>query len=168
MTVWVVHEVRDDLSPAASFGQLRYINHRYINGDELEQSGSDWTLTLPAAFDRHIRDAALEFKASTDYLLIAGDHLQLLAFMAALLVWNNSVCVLRYDRRLNEYIPIWVHSSIVPAPAPVLESDADIGNDEHGKSRTAEDLTRGLEDIISVAVEAPLSRRDPRSRRFGP
>ena len=35
MTVYVVHPVSDDIKAAEQWGRIDYVNHRYINGDEL-------------------------------------------------------------------------------------------------------------------------------------
>ena len=121
MTVFIVHPVRDDLSPALKFGGFRFINHRYINGDELvvngdkiptfnEMPGVNWV--IPTSFDRNMRNAALDFHPGTDYLLIAGDHLQLLAMTGVLFSWYPSFLVLRYDRRISEYIPVRLYSGL--------------------------------------------------------
>lgn len=153
-TVWAVHDVRDDISPALGFGPIRFINERYVNGDELEQDPAGWI--LPHMFRRRMHDAATEFDATEDYLLIAGDHLQLLAFTAILFGRFSSIFVLRYDRRLSEYIPVQLHSGIAKPPAHVLGS-TDIGDDPHGESREA---IRNL--------ETPLARYIvPRGQRRG-
>lgn len=134
MTVFIVHPVRDDLSPALKFGDFRFINHRYINGDELQkitvpqqpivanfnltprippeivEDGYAWG--IPVSFDRNMRNAALDFMPATDYLLIAGDHLQLLAMTGILFSWHSSFSVLRYDRRISEYIPVRLYSGL--------------------------------------------------------
>lgn len=168
-TVWAVHDVRDDISPALGFGPIRFINDRYVNGDELEQDPAGWV--LPHMFRRRMHDAATEFNPNDDYLLIAGDHLQLLAFTAILFGRFNSIFVLRYDRRLGEYIPIQLNSGIVNPPAPVLGSDH-IGDDHHGESRNrihpvceycekSHDTRLACPEYVRAGIEAPLARRGP-------
>lgn len=166
-TVWAVHDVRDDISPALGFGPIRFINDRYVNGDELEQDELGWC--IPHMFRRRMHDAATKFNPDHDYLLIAGDHLQLLAFTAILFGQFNSIFVLRYDRRMNEYIPVRLHSGIVKPPASVLGSDH-IGDDHHGESHSIENI--GIEarrlyvtnEQTLAGLEAPLARRDPLKR----
>lgn len=177
MTVWAVHEVRDDISPARQFGTVRYINHRYINGDELEQGyrttgtfqdevGSghtyarDWV--LPSAFERNLRDAALSFNPSEDYLLIAGDHLQLLAFTTILSSWYPAFSVLRYDRRMNEYIPVLLRSGLREA-LPRASFAAEIGNaSNHIGTENGQDRAKDLREIerLRTCLEELEAYRD--------
>lgn len=167
MTVWAVHEVKDDISPALLFGQIRYINHRYVNGDELEQTmvtskdGLEWgNWTLPAAFDRNLRDAALSFNSHEDYLLIAGDHLQLLAFTAILSSWYPAFSVLRYDRRMNEYIPVLLRSGLREA-TPRASLAAEIGHaSSHIGTEDGQDRDKDLREIERLrATLAELEER---------
>lgn len=181
MTVWAVHEVKDDISPALQFGQVRYINHRYVNGDELErtvniaslpsvtdfpvdpmrilgQTKIDWT--LPAAFDRNLRDAALNFNPVEDYLLIAGDHLQLLAFTAILSSRYPAFSVLRYDRRMGEYIPVLLRSGLREA-SPRASLAAEIGHaSSHIGTEDGQDRDKDLREIERLrATLAELEER---------
>ena len=133
MTVWVVHPVRDDVSKALRFGNLAFITGGYVYGDLLEEGfspnydGPDYT--LPRSFRDSLRHVAVHsFAPATDYLLIAGDHLQLLALTAYLSVIYPSFMVLRYDRKLDDYIPVRLHSGLVPTPLLVLSSVSDIGD----------------------------------------
>ncbi len=143
MTVFVGHEVRDDISPALKFGELRYINRFYIHGDELERSQLGDDNVIPTGYRLNIERAVADFRPETDYLLIAGDHLQLLAMTALLAGYFDWFRVLRYDRQLNDYIPVRLSSGIVPPRGAVVTSGmasqrepANIGENEHGESRS--------------------------------
>lgn len=102
MTVWVVHPVKEDLSAALQYGDIQYINGRYVNADELQADGR-----LPQGFLDNMRRVAEEFKPHKDYLLIAGDHLQLIQMAATLTgIWGRGWHVLRYDRQAKGYYPV--------------------------------------------------------------
>lgn len=163
MAVYVVHPVSDDISRALKFGELRYINKRYVYGDELEQVRHTpqagvldfdptiripesvtyhYNWTVPFEMQRKLVDAARVFNAETDYLLIAGDHLQLLVMTAALArVYHRGFMVLRYDRKISDYIPVRVYPHLVPTIQPVLSS-SNIGETEHAESSHAQEATR--------------------------
>lgn len=125
MTVFVVNHVSDDISKAVAFGALRYINSKYVFGDELEKSvppfSDDWA--LPPDHLSNMEQAAGEFNPDEDFLLIVGDHLQLLAFTAILFTRFNTAMVLRYDRKIQDYIPVRLNSGIAPGTRPVLSSN---------------------------------------------
>ena len=104
MSVYVVHPITDkslDISGARVYGELKFVNPRYIYIDELESDGS-----IPDQFKSRMLKAVDEFEWEFDYLLIAGDHLQLVA-MSALLAerWGNFK-VLRYDRQAGGYASV--------------------------------------------------------------
>lgn len=101
--VYVVHRVNDDLSPAEAFGRLVYVNPRYVYGDEIADDG-----TMPQTFSSNLASAAREFQPITDFLLIAGDHLQVMALSALLARRYRRFRVLRYDRQLKGYFPVVV------------------------------------------------------------
>lgn len=102
MTVFVVNSSHDlNLTSAERFGAIRYVNHKYIYGDEIGDDGS-----LPAAFVDNMRRCADEFDADSDYLLIAGDHLQLVAFTAELSIIFPWFRVLRWDRIEQAYFGV--------------------------------------------------------------
>lgn len=133
MTVFVVHPVRDDISKALRFGSFAFITGGYVYGDLLElDPGESWSTIqdwrLPASFRDSLRHAAIHaFNPAADYLLIAGDHLQLLAFTAYLSCNYESFMVLRYDRKLDDYIPVRLYSDLAKTTPPVLSSTPDIG-----------------------------------------
>lgn len=97
--VYAVHKVREDLSQAENFGELIYINRRYVFGDEIEQ-------TLPRTFLQRLAHAAAQFRPADDFLLIAGDHLQLMVMCSMLSGLHRQFRVLRYDRIAKGYFPV--------------------------------------------------------------
>lgn len=98
--VWVPHPVKEDLSAARVFGELVFVNDRYIYADEIDDEGAP-----PPFFVSHIRDAVSQFDHQNDYLLIVGDHLQLIMFASEL---GGDYRVLRYDRQAEGYVPVWI------------------------------------------------------------
>lgn len=105
MTVWVVHPVKEDLSSALVFGEIRYINSRYVTADELTPDKQ-----IPDGFWSNLHKASLEFNEDSDYMLIAGDHLQLVQFAALLAEEIGEYSVLRYDRHAQGYYPVKITS----------------------------------------------------------
>lgn len=103
MTVWVVHPVRESLDAALQYGALRYINGRYVNADELAGDGR-----LPLGFRDNLYAAAQAFDPEDDYLLIAGDHLQLIQATYELVIRYDQFRVLRYDRIAQGYFPVTI------------------------------------------------------------
>lgn len=138
MTVWVPHEINTrtvDLSAATKFGQLKFVNRTYIYGDKLIRDPFLPGNTLPVGFALGMNKAVMEFDPLQDYLMMAGDHLQLLALTAMLTHEYLSFQVLRYDRTIQDYIPVWLHSGIADYTGDVLKSPLDyIGDnsDEDG------------------------------------
>lgn len=104
MTVYVVHELsaKTDISSAAVYGDIHYINHRYIYADELKNDRP------PKGFDDNIRRTAEGFVPRKDYLLIAGDHLQLVMLASALTEMHDGFYVLRYEREAKGYVPVMI------------------------------------------------------------
>lgn len=180
MTVYVVHtmdnpSLRDNISQSRKFGELRYINRYYIHGDELDREridipGSDDGESvqyrdvniIPRGYLANMERCSADFNPGADYLLIAGDHLQLLALTAILINKSGFLDVLRWDRQLGEYIPVRLHSGLVPPRRSVLMSGTDIGDtlgQELENSRPGE-----VRFVPATSIEAPLVRRDPRKR----
>ena len=106
MTVYVVNINKDDLGPAQRYGELKFINMRYVYPDELERTplGDG----IPAEFVQNMRAHLAQFNPLTDYLLICGDHLQLVAFAAMLGEAFKQFRVLRWDRQANGYVPVMI------------------------------------------------------------
>ena len=114
MTVYAVNMTKDDTSAALQYGDVVHINMRYVYGDEIEDG------CIPQPVHEALRQAAAQFDPKTDYLLIVGDHLQLVAFAALLGRWAGytgadvespqlrTFRVLRWDKKAEGYIPVWV------------------------------------------------------------
>lgn len=104
MTVWAVNIDKHDTSAAAVWGDIRHINTRYVYGDEIENE------RMPNDTLDALRRAAWEFDPQRDFVLICGDHLQLVAFVHAIASCRPGVKVhfLRYDKKVAGYIPVWV------------------------------------------------------------
>lgn len=102
MTVWMVHpDKKLDLTQALEYGDIEYINSRYIYADELGDDGD-----LPKNSLNSILKAVDQFDYEQDYLLIAGDHLQLIAMAAMLQERWGFFRVLRYDREAKGYVSV--------------------------------------------------------------
>lgn len=104
MTVYAAHELSSkvDVSAAAVYGDIHYINHRYIYADELKGDKP------PKGFDENIRRIAEGFIPRKDYLLIAGDHLQIVMLASALTEMHTGFYVLRYEREAKGYVPVMI------------------------------------------------------------
>lgn len=185
MTVYVAHEVKDDIRAAERFGELRYVNKFYVHGDELEQVRLDVpgandgvsvkyedVNVIPRGYTMNMERCVVKFQPGRDYLLIAGDHLQLLALTALLINKAGFLDVLRWDRQLRDYIPVRLSSGLVPPRAYVLPSGTDIGENEHGESRSqnydeyekreTRRLAQQLKDGLNLALDGPhRPRRKP-------
>ena len=167
MTVWVVHPVRDDISGALRFGDFKFITGGYVYGDLLEStddlaetglagSSSPWNY-LPRSFQDALEFAARRFHPDTDYLLIVGDHLQFAALTMMLGQLHRSFMVLRYDRKLDDYIPVLLRSNLVRSPQSVLPS-ANIGETNDAQDR---DESRYQSDPSLTATFDYYKRRPP-------
>lgn len=102
--VWAVNLTNDDKSKAEQFGEIRHINLRYVYGDEIVDE------RVPDDVHDKLRLAAHDFDPATDYVLIVGDHLQLVQFVAALGNLYVSFRALRYDKKAEGYIPVRIQS----------------------------------------------------------
>lgn len=92
-----------DLAPARRFGKIVTINRSYVYGDEI-----DATLRVPDHFRDALSEAARRFDPKQDYLLLAGDHLQVACLAAMLGKQHGHFKVLRYDRIAGGYIEVLV------------------------------------------------------------
>lgn len=105
MTVWAVHTIKDlDISSANAYGDIRFINNRYIYADELVDDD------IPDEFGDRIEKAAEDYDPKSDYVLIAGDHLQLVALVAAVASRCPRLRVLRYDREAKGYLAVNIYT----------------------------------------------------------
>ncbi len=143
MTVFVVHPVREDISLARRFGEFRFVTQGYIYGDKLEYHILSDGNMLPRSITKVLSEAALQFNPELDCLLIIGDHLQLLAFTGMLFQLHDEIEVLRYDRKVEDYIPVRL-MGLVGQGTDVLKSRTDIGDSDHGEDRReSEDCPAG-------------------------
>lgn len=104
MTVFLVHPVRDDVSDAQRFGKIDTINRSYIYGDQID----DGCIPEPVQWD--LQAALMRFDPLTDYLLIAGDHVQLVLLSALLGRKHKEFQVLRWERQANAYMPVRIQT----------------------------------------------------------
>jgi hypothetical protein len=102
MTVYAVNMTHDDTSAAIQYGDIRYINVRYVYGDEIDNK------RIPAINTFALSQAADDFEPERDFVLLAGDWLQLAQFMMMLGARYSSVCVLRWDKKAEGYLSVWV------------------------------------------------------------
>jgi len=102
MTVWVLHPVDKDLSEATQWGSISYVGDDHVYADEL-----DPLARLPQAFLERLRGVARDWNRASDYFLLVGDQLQLV-YLAAELSKGGSFWVLRYDRKVQGYVPVWI------------------------------------------------------------
>lgn len=96
--VWLVNQVREDMTPAEEFGEITLVNHRYIYTDEINDH------EIPNAFLTNMRRAASRFNPKDDYVVLIGDHLQLVTFTSLLMAHHGHYHVLRWDRLIKGYI----------------------------------------------------------------
>lgn len=100
-TVWVVHPINGtDISAASIWGEVRFINNRYVYPDEL---GSD--NSIPADFMARLEAAANDFREG-DSLVMVGDHVQFTILVYKLALLRKSFSLLRFDRHVNSYVPV--------------------------------------------------------------
>lgn len=118
MTVWAVNPTRDDVSSAQRYGDIKYANHKYVYPDEI----GDDDQRPPSWAKDGIEKAADAFRPDADYLLIIGDHLQLVALSAALAIRYGRFRVLRYVPAEKAYIPVLID---VVTPVPNLQPQAE-------------------------------------------
>lgn len=106
--IYVVHPLGKsiDLTQAQTYGGLFYVNNRYVYSDEIDDNGK-----IPFNVVENIRRAAHKFDPDRDYLLIAGDHLQLVTLASEISVRKGWYRVLRYDRVAQGYVPISIFVS---------------------------------------------------------
>ncbi len=178
MTVFIVHELdnkalRDNLEPARKFGEFRYVNRYYIHGDELEVSSyiiphaalidipefvehrRDYT--IPMLYYTNMRLAAEAFDPAVDFLLIVGDHLQIIALSAILAARYESFMVLRYDRKISDYVPVRLHSGLRTEPARARVTPH--RREDHGQDRNPK-VAQRPEDYHATGQPVPYKPAD--------
>lgn len=113
--IYVVHPIRNtdrvNITPALSWGELRFINKQYLFADDLDDDHP------PQPMLDALRRCADVFNPKLDFVLIAGDHAQLVIFGAMLAVRHPYFRMLRYDRQAQAYYPVRVPGISVPLPA---------------------------------------------------
>lgn len=103
MTVYAVHPITEkDVSAALIYGDVEYINARYVYIDEVEKE------KIPEAFYNKMLKVVDRFDPENDFLLIAGDHLQLIVMAAELSARWGRFRVLRFDRQAGGYAAILI------------------------------------------------------------
>ena len=99
--VWVVHPCDNtDIAPAHNWGDLRFINAGYANPNDVINR------CLSREIMENLITAARDFNSNKDFLLIAGDHLQLMQMSFLLAERSKAYTVLRWDRHANGYYPV--------------------------------------------------------------
>lgn len=107
MTVYAVHSLKElDVTPAQVYGEISYINPRYIYADEVVDH------EIPPAFMSRMERVVDRFDPEEDFLLIGGDHLQLIAMSALLSARWEGFSVLRYDREAKGYLRFDIRAPI--------------------------------------------------------
>lgn len=96
--VWVMHPAKIDISSAGRYGRFEYVTDHYVYADQIRPDGS-----LPPDAQAALAEAAADFDPATDYLLIAGDHLQLIAMAALLGRRYGTFKVLRFSNTSQSY-----------------------------------------------------------------
>lgn len=97
--VWLVHPTQDNLTSISDLGEIRAVNNRYIFVDEIQNDQ-----LLPSSFVFAMRQCVRQFRPDLDYLVLSGDHLQLVALAAELGRTYGSFRVLRWDRIARGYV----------------------------------------------------------------
>ncbi len=108
MTVFAVNMMKDDISKAAAYGDIKFINLKYVYGDELEQATNGEQYMPRSSWEKLADCVHFQFDHNKDFLLIAGDHLQLVAISALLGKQFPYFKVLRWDRQAAGYIPVTI------------------------------------------------------------
>lgn len=101
--VFLTNPVKLDLTPAQQFGKIVVINRHFVYGDEINAR-----YELPAHVQHELEEASRRFEPMNDYLLLAGDHLQVAALAAMLGKRWGRFSVLRYDRIAKGYVQVRV------------------------------------------------------------
>ena len=109
-TVWCVHPVGINISAACRWGRIHYVNEQYVYEDELQSTGG----ALPSQVIERLNCAANEFDPAHDYMLIAGDHLQIVQFVLLLAEKRKAPRVLRWDRQSDGYYSAQLSFASIP------------------------------------------------------
>lgn len=102
MTVYIPHPIAALMAGVHQYGRIESINYRYVYPDDIKDQ------SMPYGFMQHIYRAVKDFDPQQDYLLLAGDVLQVAVLVAELLDVHGAIRVLRYDRVGDGYFPVWI------------------------------------------------------------
>lgn len=120
--VWVVHPCDNtDIAPALNWGRFEFINAGYANPNDVVNNG------LSQEIMKNLISAAQHFDNRKDFLLIAGDHLQLMQMSFLLAERNKPYTVLRWDRHANGYYPVHMVFSRITHPLSRRDDRARVG-----------------------------------------
>lgn len=102
MAVYIVSKINItfDISSAREYGEFKFVNERFVYGDELNGD------KLPASVVINTHNVLRKFNPDIDYLMIIGDHLQLLLAAVFLTKEFGKFRVLRWDRMAKGYFPV--------------------------------------------------------------
>lgn len=100
--VFTVHPVEQDISAANVFGTIEYVNDAYVYKDQVDRENGE----IPDDVMQKIWKVADGFEPDSDFILIVGDHLQMMALTAIVAIYNDKFRVLRFDRLRNIYYPV--------------------------------------------------------------
>jgi len=103
--VWMIHPVPNiDVADAKRFGSINYVSPKgeYLFGDEVED------LAIPEFKRREMLACVGDWDPNNDFLLLAGDHAQLIILGAMLARRYSYFYMLRYDRQTRSYFPLRV------------------------------------------------------------
>src|SRR5690606_9936348 len=103
MTVFVTNAVSLNLEPARQYGKIRVIGQGFVYVDMLWPDDR-----IPDDIAWGLQQAAQIFNVPTDYLLLAGDHLQVAHLSALIQHYQGEFRVLRWDRIAQGYAVSWV------------------------------------------------------------
>jgi len=103
--VWMIHPVANiNITDARRFGTICYVSPQgdYLFGDEVED------LAIPEFKRREMQFCVDEWNPDNDFLLLAGDHAQLIILGAMLAKRYSRFYMLRFDRNTRGYFPLRV------------------------------------------------------------
>lgn len=104
--VYAAHPFRNDrinVKDAERFGVIKYVNEAFVYTDDL-----DIEHRIPQLMNDRLWDAVTQFNYEQDYLLIAGDYLQIVVIAGMLGSVMPYFYALRWDQGAKRYIPVKV------------------------------------------------------------
>lgn len=100
--VFLTNPVDLNLAPATQYGKILTVNTNYVFSDDLWPNDE-----IPMAYRTRLSLAANNFRPKDDYLLLAGDHLQVVHLAALIQKHHGRFRVLRWDRIAGGYVVCW-------------------------------------------------------------